>query len=224
MAVVLVYMVRKKRSALAQFLLSVEFVLLFFGSPFLVVYGILPKYPVPVLVAVSSCMLVYLLRDRNFHRRRLFHFKALRSHLRPVLIQFFILSSLMSLSMYFFMPELLFELPKRSMLLWSVIVLGYPLLSVYPQEIIYRAFIFHRYSDIFPGETAIVLASSVAFGFVHIVFGSWLSVALSFVGGLLFSSTYAKSRSLFLVTIEHSLFGIFIFTIGLGRYFYLGTF
>lgn len=204
-----------------QLLLAVEFILIFFGSPLLVLYGILPKYPIPVLIAVSSLMFIYLLKDPKFHRRRLLHLKALKSHLRPVLMQFIILAGLISISVYFLMNDLLFELPKESLLLWCLVVVGYPLLSVYPQEIIYRAFIFHRYSKIFPGETAIVLASSIAFGFVHIVFGSWLSVAISFVGGLLFSSTYFKSRSLLLVTIEHSLFGVFIFTIGLGRYFYL---
>lgn len=215
---------RKPITLASQIRLALEFVFLFFGSPFLVVYGILPKHPVPVLITVSICMLLFLLRDPSFHRRRLLHVKVLKSHLKPVLIQFAVLASLMTLAVYFLLPHLFFDLPRRSILLWAIIVTAYPLLSVYPQEIIYRAFIFHRYSPIFPGETAIVLASSCAFGFVHIVFGSWLSVALSFVGGLLFSSTYAKSRSLFLVTIEHSLFGILVFTIGLGRYFYSGTY
>ena len=211
----------EKPTPIRALLLFCEFLLIFIGSPLLVVYGILPKLPILVLIVVSTLMLIYLLNDSTFHRRRLVHVKALRSHLRPVVMQFLILASLMSLAVYFLMNDLLFELVINSPLLWLSIVLAYPLFSVYPQELIYRGFLFHRYSPIFRGETQIVLASSIAFAFVHIVFGSWLSVALSFVGGLLFSSTYLKSRSLLLVTIEHSLIGIFIFTIGLGRYFYL---
>ena len=41
--------------------------------------------------------------------------------------------------------------------------------------------------------------------------------------GLIFASTYAKSKSLALVTIEHGLYGNFLFFIGLGWYFYGGA-
>jgi uncharacterized protein len=67
------------------------------------------------------------------------------------------------------------------------------------------------------------VASALAFGFVHIIFGSWISVVLSTIGGLLFALTYMKSGSLLLTCIEHALFGDFIFTIGLGQFFYHGA-
>lgn len=99
----------------------------------------------------------------------------------------------------------------------------YPLLSVLPQEFLFRAFFFHRYQPLFGEGAGIVLASALAFGFVHIIFGNWLAVVLSFFGGLLFATTYRLNRSMPLVWLEHALFGNLIFTIGLGRYFSSGA-
>jgi hypothetical protein len=65
-----------------------------------------------------------------------------------------------------------------------------------------------------------VVASALAFGFVHIIFGNWLSVGLSAIGGVLFALTYQQSGSLVLTCIEHALFGDFIFTIGIGQFFF----
>jgi hypothetical protein len=60
-------------------------------------------------------------------------------------------------------------------------------------------------------------------GFVHIALGNWISVVLSTIGGFLFALTYQQSESLILACIEHAIFGNFIFTIGLGQFFYHGT-
>ena len=99
----------------------------------------------------------------------------------------------------------------------------YPLLSVYPQELFFRAFFFHRYRRLFGQGMATVVASALLFGFVHIVFGNWISILLSSVGGMLFARTYFHSGSLALTCIEHALYGNFIFTIGLGEFFFHGT-
>ncbi|HXB22539.1 MAG TPA: hypothetical protein VNV88_14225 [Candidatus Solibacter sp.] len=45
----------------------------------------------------------------------------------------------------------------------------------------------------------------------------------STIGGLLFALTYQQSGSLLLACIEHAIFGNFIFTIGLGQFFYHGA-
>jgi membrane protease YdiL (CAAX protease family) len=74
-------------------------------------------------------------------------------------------------------------------------------------------------------STALVsaaLVSAALFGWVHILFGSWLSVGLGFATGLVFYRTYRASRSLAAVWLEHSLFGIGVFAIGLGPLFYRG--
>jgi membrane protease YdiL (CAAX protease family) len=97
------------------------------------------------------------------------------------------------------------------------------LLSVFPQEILFRAFLFERYGPILHGDFAKAAASAIAFGFAHIVFGNWISVVLSAAGGALFAITYLKTGSLLAACLEHAIFGDFIFTIGLGQYFFHGA-
>ncbi|MGB1201871.1 MAG: CPBP family intramembrane glutamate endopeptidase, partial [Cognaticolwellia aestuarii] len=46
---------------------------------------------------------------------------------------------------------------------------------------------------------------------------------LAFLGGLLFSYTYAQSRSTFVCVIEHSLWGLWMFTLGVGQYLDAGA-
>ena len=96
-----------------------------------------------------------------------------------------------------------------------------PLLSVCPQEFLYRAFFFERYQPLFGSGRGMIAASSLAFSFVHIIFGNWIAVGLCCLGGLLFSPTNAPALSL-LACIDHALFGNLVFTIGLGQFFHHG--
>jgi hypothetical protein len=126
-------------------------------------------------------------------------------------------------------------------------MLGYPLASVYPQEIIFRTFLFHRYGGLFASrfggpsaaapvsgpetgpETSpeagpmLIAASTAAFGYAHLMFQSYLAIGLTVLGGLVFARTYARSRSTCTVAVEHALYGCVLFTVGLGRHFYLGA-
>jgi len=43
------------------------------------------------------------------------------------------------------------------------------------------------------------------------------------MGGVLIAKTYQDTESLIISSIEHALYGTFIFTIGLGKYFYYGV-
>ena len=98
----------------------------------------------------------------------------------------------------------------------------YPVLSVWPQEMVYRTFIFRRYQPFFD-KISFPILSAAAFGFVHILFLNPVAILLTAGGGYMFARTYEKSRSLALVCFEHALYGCLIFTIGLGRFFFLGT-
>ncbi len=99
----------------------------------------------------------------------------------------------------------------------------YPLVSVYPQEIIFRAYFFHRYRLLFPRPAVMILASGLCFGLVHVFFFNAWALTLSTVGGILFAWTYHRSGSILFSSIEHGLWGDFIFTVGLGMYFYSGA-
>jgi membrane protease YdiL (CAAX protease family) len=102
-------------------------------------------------------------------------------------------------------------------------MVAYPVLSVYPQGVLYRAFFFERYVDLFPGKWAMILASAAAFSFLHIIFRNWLAVGLTLAGGVLFALRYQETDSLATSSFEHSLYGCWLFTVGLGQYFYHGT-
>lgn len=47
--------------------------------------------------------------------------------------------------------------------------------------------------------------------------------ALTFVGEVLFATCYAETGSLATSCFEHALYGCWLFTLGLGQYFYHGT-
>jgi membrane protease YdiL (CAAX protease family) len=204
-------------------LLAAEVATMFVVIPLLFFYRVLPNYPLPFLVLCVTVIYLFLRRDPSFDRRHLWKLAGVRTGLKLVLIRAVVLCSVIGVGVWLFMPERLFSLVRRAPLLWASVMVLYPLLSVYPQELFFRAFFFHRYRRLFGQGVATVVASALLFGFVHIVFGNWISILLSSVGGMLFARTYFHSGSLALVCIEHALYGNFIFTIGLGEFFYHGT-
>jgi len=204
-------------------LLTLEFAAVFIGIPLLLYYRVMPNAPIPFLVLLALMAWSILRADRSFDRSRLFNVSAAITHLGPVLRRSAALCIVLGLAVWWWAPHLLFSFVKRSPRFWAMVMLLYPLVSVYPQEFIFRAYFFHRYRALFGDGWTVIAASALAFGFVHIVFGNSISVVLSTIGGLLFALTYQQSGSLLLACIEHAIFGNFIFTIGLGQFFYHGA-
>lgn len=120
-------------------------------------------------------------------------------------------------------PERLFYIPRTDPGLMVVILFGYSFVSVLPQEIAFRAYAAWRMDRAGLGFWAALVVSSVLFGWVHIVFGAWLSVLLSTLAGLSFYHNYRSTGSLAAVWVEHSLVGIGIFALGLDQLFYRGA-
>ncbi|MFZ4124608.1 MAG: CPBP family intramembrane glutamic endopeptidase [Rickettsiales bacterium] len=142
---------------------------------------------------------------------------------KPILIRFVLSAIAMTGLLFTINPEKFLELPTERPLLWMMIMVMYPLISVVPQEFIFRTFFFERYKPLFPTRGAMITASALAFGFAHIILQNWVAVGLTTIGGFYFASTYHKRRSMALVWAEHALYGCFLFTIGLGTYFYSGA-
>ena len=205
------------------FLLALEFSVVFIGFPLLIFFRRLPNLPIPYLLAGALAAWLILRHDPSFDSSQLVSWGGVRPYLLPLLLRDAVFLTLLGLAARFFAPQLLFTLVKRAPWIWVAIMALYPLLSVYPQELLYRAFFFHRYQPLFGSGWTMLLASAFAFGFVHIILGNWLSVVLCLIGGLLFSLTYQHSGSLLLTCLDHSLFGNFLFTIGLGQFFYHGS-
>lgn len=206
----------------------IELIALFVASPaamwMIVMYGppALSRWILVVLVAVFVGCLVVLVRDREFDRRQLWN----QSGLLPGLKQFVLLAPLplcaLLAMLWLWQPSALFAFPRDSPRIYALVMFTYPLLSVFPQEVIWRTFFFHRYEAILGRGWPTVAASAIAFGWMHCVFNNWIAVVLTMLGGLLFAYTYHRMRSTAAVWIEHALWGCLIFTIGLGKFFYLG--
>ena len=62
---------------------------------------------------------------------------------------------------------------------------SYPILSVYPQGIVYRGFFFHRYRKLFPDRRLLILASALVFGYGHVIYDEPATVGLTMVGDCL---------------------------------------
>jgi membrane protease YdiL (CAAX protease family) len=95
----------------------------------------------------------------------------------------------------------------------------YPILSVLPQEFLFRSFFFRRYQPLFSTPWAIIIASAACFAYVHIVFHNWVAPSFCLIGGLIFAHSYSHHRSLKWVLVEHAAYGCMVFTIGLRFYF-----
>jgi len=118
-------------------------------------------------------------------------------------------------------PQRLFSLPLEHPDRWALVMLLYPVLSATPQEILFRSFFFRRYGALFPAHT-LTAASALAFGWAHIVLHNWVAVTFCAAGGFIFARTYEKTKSLAAASLEHALYGCWVFTLGLGVYFYHG--
>lgn len=136
--------------------------------------------------------------------------------------RFVVVVALLVILQHFLLPGELFGFPKRAPGLWLLVVLLYPFLSVVPQEIIYRVFFFKRYKMLFTSRWALLGGNAFLFGFLHIFYRNPIALVLTLVGGWLLADTYKRSRSLLAVSVEHFLYGIAVFSIGLGTYFYHG--
>ncbi|MEO0475327.1 MAG: CPBP family intramembrane glutamic endopeptidase [Planctomycetota bacterium] len=119
------------------------------------------------------------------------------------------------------LPDLL--IGAYPFILPTMIFVFYPWVSVYPQNLIYRAFFCQRYRPILGGGWGLILINAGVFSLGHIMFNNWIVLLLTFVGGIIFTRTYLKSRSLLLATIEHAMYGLFCFYLGIGVFLLYGA-
>jgi hypothetical protein len=200
-------------------------VALFVVIPLLFYFRVIPGQFNPLLLLFLLVAIVWrkLRRDPTFDAHKLWNLGAVRSEWKFVLARAAVFCTLIGLGVCLFLHDRLFILVRRTPMAWLALMVLYPVLSVYPQEVFFRAFFFHRYRRLMGQGAGAIVAGASLFGFVHIVFGNWTSVLLSGAGGLLFARTYLTSGSLALASIEHALYGNFIFTIGLGEFFFHGA-
>jgi len=204
-------------------LLYVEFVVIFVLLPLGFRFKPFPFPPIPALWLVTLYCLYCLWNDPAFDRGKLWNAGAFP----PVALQIFALFSLCALGVAacveYIAPQLLFNFVRRDPIFWALLMLLYPVLSVYPQGVVYRTFLFQRYRDLMPNRYVQIAISAAAFSFVHIIFRNPIAVSLTLIGGVIFARRYAATGSLFTSAFEHALYGCWMFTVGLGDFFYRGA-
>ncbi|KGQ70793.1 hypothetical protein OA57_04580 [Chelonobacter oris] len=121
------------------------------------------------------------------------------------------------------MPDNFLAFVRSNPTLWLAVMLLYPILSAFTQEMIFRKFFFFRYRPLFRHDGWLIALSAVSFAYMHLVFRNPVAVCFTLIGGLIFAVVYQRSRSLMLVTLEHAIYGNAVFTVGLGYYFYHGA-
>jgi hypothetical protein len=206
--------------------LIVEFALLFAGMPVAITYLVRVRH-VPLiflLLAVLAGLVAFLLWDKGFSLRREFSRGIPARELRSIPVIFLGVAATMAIYVWFFDHERFLSFPRRNLLFWGLVMLLYPLLSAFPQELIYRTFYFHRYGALFNGARTVAIAlNGLLFGLAHVMMGSVISVVLSGALGLLLAYRYTHARSFWAAWLEHSLYGQLVFTVGLGYLFFTGN-
>jgi membrane protease YdiL (CAAX protease family) len=198
-------------------------VFLFVLLPLAFRFRLIPVAPIPALWVLAAYCLFCLLNASGFNREKLWNPGAVPASVWQIFAIFAGCAVVVGAGVYFLAPQLLFNFVRRAPVFWAIVMVLYPVLSVYPQGIIYRAFFFERYGGLFPHPAALIVMSAFAFSFAHIIFRNPIAVSLTLVGGLLFAWRYAATGSLLTSSLEHALYGCWMFTIGLGEYFYKGA-
>jgi membrane protease YdiL (CAAX protease family) len=203
--------------------LAVEFLIVFVLLPTAFRLRPFPIPALPVLWVVAAYCYSVLRRQLQFESQTLWNRHALLASWRPIVALFVPAAAALTLAVRVFAPGLFLNMPRRYPLFWALIMVLYPLLSVVPQTLVYRAFLFERYGEIFRGEAALILASGATFAWLHIALRNWIAPFLTLPAGLLFAWRYARTRSVAASAFEHALYGCAVFTLGLGAYFYTGA-
>ena len=115
------------------------------------------------------------------------------------------------------MPEKLFIVVKTNLWFWLMLSAFYSIFSVYPQEFLYRSFFFARYRNVVKNPTWFIAINAIVFSLAHVGFKNPLVLGITFLGGIVFAITYSKTKSLLFTSVEHAIYGAWLFTVGAGE-------
>jgi len=197
-------------------ILYIELFLLFIALPL----SLLLSYPSWIklfLIVTGFAYIIFLLFKKLKTRFKISKSIVWPAFFKNVLVKLIVIAVVTWIYVYAIDASKLFCVPKSNTRLWVTILLVYSFLSVYPQEIIYRTFFFERYGSLFTDKRLLIFINAIIFSLAHIIFRNVLVSVLTFLGGLLFAYTYSKHKSTILVSMEHALYGNWLFTVGMGE-------
>lgn len=199
----------------------IEFLLLFFGIPLFIYFDRNFIHPSIIILPVLVFIFLVMKKTTDFTFRELVRWGIKRTTLLRNGIILLVCLLLMFGYVVVFEREQLFNLPRANPWIYVAMCVFYPVFSAYGQEIIYRTFLFRRYDRLFRKEWQFVLASGVAFSFLHIVYYDPVSMILTLIGGIYLARVYLQTRSVLFTAVLHGILGIIVFGVGLGQYFWL---
>ena len=181
--------------------------------------------PLPVLwLAAGACLLLLWRNDRTPWRveKRSIDSRQRKVALTEVAITVVTGSVLLLLLYQIISPEAMLRFPRERPVLWLIVLVMYPLLSVVPQGIIFRRWFVDRYRPILGTGPMMIVIGAACFGWSHLLFGNVVAPLVTAVGGVLFMRTYLRSGSGWLADLQHAILGDVAFTIGYGQWLYAG--
>lgn len=165
---------------------------------------------------IGFAYIVYILLKVESEKFKIAKNLNWKQFFKQTLIKLLVIVSITTVFVWFTANEALFGVLLNKPKLWLFILFFYSFFSVYPQELIYRTFYFKRYHNIFKSKYLFIFINAIVFSLGHIFFNSTLVLVLTFLGGLLFAFTFNKTKSTLLVSIEHAIYGCWLFTVGMG--------
>jgi membrane protease YdiL (CAAX protease family) len=196
--------------------LATEFSLLFVLLPlsFTIPY---PAWIKAILAVTGFIYIIFVLRRVERISFAIEKHIAWKYFWKRVAVTFLVVAVVTTLFVLISDSSALFYVPMNKPGLYFIILFVYTFLSVWPQEIVYRTFFMNRYSRLFRSKYLLVFINAVLFSLAHLFFRNTLVSILTFLGGLLFALTFLKYKSTLLVSIEHAIYGNWLFTVGMGQ-------
>jgi len=149
-----------------------------------------------------------------------------KSAKRFAFLRFLVLAVVLTVLTLILVPERFMRFPLERFPLWLAVMILYPPLSIVPQELLFRSFFFARYGDFFEkiGKPYLgVFINGLLFGLGHLVLNNWIAPTFTAIGGTIIAHSFAQHRSLKWAVVEHMLYGCWIFTVGIGWFFFTGN-
>lgn len=193
-----------------------ELIILFVGIPIVLALDFQPIFKVIIgLIGIVYCIWVAF-KTKLISKKSLFEINFKENWTR-LLLSFIIVASSSTFFLYVVQPENLFIVVKNNPSLWIFILCFYSIFSVYPQELLYRSFFFERYQHLFRKSYYLIWTNILIFPLAHLFFNNGFVLIVTFVGGMLFTSTYFRTKSVLFTSIEHAIYGGWLFTVGMGE-------
>ena len=193
----------------------IEFFLLFIVFPISLALNILIEIKL-VIGVLGFAYIVFVLLRIEKNRFKIAPNLNWKQFWKQTIVKLIFIAIITTLYVWFVDKGSLFSVMLYKSKMWLIILFFYSFFSVYPQELIYRTFFFQRYRVLFSNQKLFIFVNAVVFSLAHLFFKNTLVIVLTFLGGLLFAITFSRTKSTLLVSIEHAIYGCWLFTVGMG--------